>query len=395
MSRLVCVPNEVRNGATSGIVIRRSSTPVSFIGPSCTTYQPAAVEAGRSRHRRPPGTTSASRTATRHRGASAGSLDRSAPMSRGHGDQRGRSVGVARHGRAVTVDAERDGGARSELVGDSPWRAPPGAGRDHRGIPQPPAHQQPVGVIDAVDGVEHRAVEVRQVLDRLGAQLGQVEVRVAADQRVEGPGDLRDAAQQCPGPLVQLEREPDVAAGHRRRDPGDVAVQRVLGRRVEEADARADQTVAVERAADVVARLGERPQQLEGHRRVGVAAPDRGEQATTSSSSARSVSSRTETPAASAAASAAWTASVEIDIDSGQARSGRPCCSGSPDSSWSCRTRRLEQARRQVGQQVRDQGARAARYGRAAHRRARARRRRARRRRPRRGRRGSACRPRR
>ena len=34
MSRLVCVPKEVRNGETSGIVMRRSSTPVSFIGPS-------------------------------------------------------------------------------------------------------------------------------------------------------------------------------------------------------------------------------------------------------------------------------------------------------------------------------------------------------------------------
>ena len=33
-SRLVWVPNEVRNGATSGIPMRRSSTPVSFIGPS-------------------------------------------------------------------------------------------------------------------------------------------------------------------------------------------------------------------------------------------------------------------------------------------------------------------------------------------------------------------------
>ena len=34
MSRLVCVPKEVRNGETRGIVMRRSSTPVSFIGPS-------------------------------------------------------------------------------------------------------------------------------------------------------------------------------------------------------------------------------------------------------------------------------------------------------------------------------------------------------------------------
>ena len=33
-SRLVWVPKDVRNGETSGIVMRRSSTPASFIGPS-------------------------------------------------------------------------------------------------------------------------------------------------------------------------------------------------------------------------------------------------------------------------------------------------------------------------------------------------------------------------
>ena len=152
------------------------------------------------------------------------------------------------------------------------------ARRHHVGRAEPPAHQQPVGVVGAVDAVEHGAVEVPEVLVRLRAQLDDVEVRVAADQRVERPGDLRDPTAHRPGTLVQLEGEadvPPVQAGH---DPGDVAVQGILGRSVEEADTGADQPAVVERARHVVAGLGEGSEQLDGDGRVGVTAPDRGEQ---------------------------------------------------------------------------------------------------------------------
>jgi hypothetical protein len=101
---------------------------------------------------------------------------------------------------------------------------------------------------------------------------------VAGHQRVEGPGDLGDAAGHRPGPLVQLEREADAAPGRGRHDAGDVAVQRVLGRGVEEPDAGPDQALVSEGAGHVVAGLGERAQQLDGHRRVRRAPPDAGEQ---------------------------------------------------------------------------------------------------------------------
>ena len=75
---------------------------------------------------------------------------------------------------------------------------------------------------------------------------------------------------------MQLEGEPDAAAQRRGRDAGDVAVQ--LQRRAggaEEPDAGADQAAVVVRAGDVVAGLGQGPQQRRRHRRVlGVGPPD-------------------------------------------------------------------------------------------------------------------------
>ena len=206
-----------------------------------TTYQPARSNPSI----RPPSATSAesaSRTATRQRWASAGSDARSAPMSRRYGDQRGRAVQAAGRRRAVRAGRRaRPPRPRRARRPPRPMRSPPRAASTTAGSRSRQRTSSRSESSSTVDGVEHRAVEVRQVLDRLRRQLDQVEVGVAADQRVEGPGDLGDAAQQRPGALVELEREADAAAGRRAGDPGDVAVQRVLGGRVEEADARADQ----------------------------------------------------------------------------------------------------------------------------------------------------------
>ena len=61
--------------------------------------------------------------------------------------------------------------------------------------------------------------------DCRGAELDEVEVGVAADQRVERPGDSGQSVFEGPGPLVLLEGEADVAAAPRFLDTGDVAVQ--------------------------------------------------------------------------------------------------------------------------------------------------------------------------
>jgi len=84
MSRVVSTPNEVRNGATSGIEIRRSSTPVSFIE-HLLLAKPRTSRSGRIRSPAPPFSSgdSTSRSAVRHAPASAGSDSRIASMSAG------------------------------------------------------------------------------------------------------------------------------------------------------------------------------------------------------------------------------------------------------------------------------------------------------------------------
>ncbi len=67
---------------------------------------------------------------------------------------------------------------------------------------------------------------------------------------------------------MQLQGKADAATEYGRRHTGDVAVHRLAGRRAEEPDAGADKLTAVEGASDIVARLGQRPQQLGSHRGV-------------------------------------------------------------------------------------------------------------------------------
>ena len=90
--------------------------------------------------------------------------------------------------------------------------------------------------------------------DRRGAELDEVEVGVAADQRVERPRHPRQTVSDRPRPLVLLEGEPDVAAAQSLGDAGDVAVQ---------VRAAVIATEQAERSADD---LGTR----DGHRPVGV-----------------------------------------------------------------------------------------------------------------------------
>ena len=84
-----------------------------------------------------------------------------------------------------------------------------------------PDDQQPVTDVTVVDLVVHPAVEVGQVRLDGGAQLGEVEPRVAPDQRVERPGDRPQPAGGRPLPLVQLEGgagpEPTGRGSHRRQ----------------------------------------------------------------------------------------------------------------------------------------------------------------------------------
>src|SRR5262249_9978252 len=141
-------------------------------------------------------------------------------------------------------------------------------GGGHVGGGQIPGHERPVAVAAAVDAVVHVAVEVRHVLPRPGAELHHVEVRVAADQRIERPRNLGDAPPQRPGALVRLDGEADAAPRRGRQDAGDVTVHGRVRRRTEETDARADEVIAIDRADHVVLRLRHRPQQFRRDRRV-------------------------------------------------------------------------------------------------------------------------------
>ena len=107
-----------------------------------------------------------------------------------------------------------------------------------------PLDEDAIAQVAGVHGVVHRAVEVAVEGDGRGAELDEVEVGVAADQRVERPGDSAQPVVERPRPLVLLEGEADVAAAQPLLDAGDVAVQvgpALVG--AEEAEGGADDLV--------------------------------------------------------------------------------------------------------------------------------------------------------
>ena len=136
--------------------------------------------------------------------------------------------------------------------------------------PRPLSHQAPrdhapVGLVAPVQRVVHGTVEVLVVPRHLGAQLGDVEVGVAAHERVEGPGDQTEVAGERPCPLVLLQREPDVVGlvtrAHARHDR--VEVDTLLAAAMD-SRRRGHQLVSSPCTRHVVAGRRERAQQVRG-----------------------------------------------------------------------------------------------------------------------------------
>ena len=116
--------------------------------------------------------------------------------------------------------------------------------------------------------------------DRGGAELDEVEVCVAPDQRVERPGDSVKTVAHRPGPLVLFQGEPDVAAAQPLLDAGDIAVQvhpEIV--RAEESKGSADGLRARHRQGAVAVDVSEGADDLGGDDRlIAVGRPDLGEQ---------------------------------------------------------------------------------------------------------------------
>ncbi len=260
-----------------------------------TTYQPSRAN---------PSTTApsssspprVSRTARRQASARPGSVVRSASTSDGQADQYGVPGQLTELRAAVRRGGQPHPGTGREQVRGPRGRRVAGAGAYRPVGQQRPLHHQPVALVAGVEPVGHRTVELGDVVPGVGGELGQVEVRVARHQRIVGPADPVHATPQCPGPLVQFEGEPDLAAAPGRRHPGDVRVQFPVGHpgaehtagagssaagRTEEADAGADQFAVTVRGAHIVAGVRQRPQHHRGQ--VGVVRvllPHLGEQRT-------------------------------------------------------------------------------------------------------------------
>ena len=125
-----------------------------------------------------------------------------------------------------------------------------------------PDDQDPIGLVAGVDGVGQRAVEVDEVLLDAGAEHGEVELGVAAHERIERPRDPPEPASRRPRPLVLLEREAGPRAANARQHTGDVAVQgRLPVVDGEEAEAGADHLPVGAHRGHVAARVLDRPQQ--------------------------------------------------------------------------------------------------------------------------------------
>ena len=143
-----------------------------------------------------------------------------------------------------------------------------------------PSDQKPVGLFACVEAICHRAVEVDQVLARPGSELGQVEIRVAANQGIGRPLDGRDSALEAPAALILLEGEPNARNLLVRDDAKDVRVhvKLVRGSRSQPSQQAADHAAVDARAGDIVTRVSQRSEQVGIDRRLVRPLPDRREQ---------------------------------------------------------------------------------------------------------------------
>ena len=152
--------------------------------------------------------------------------------------------------------------------------ADPSAAPTARSRGEIPAEDDAVAVAARSARPRSSAVEVLVVGDDGRAELDEVEVRVAAHERVRRPRDRARAALERPAALELLQREAERAALELAVDAGDVRVEVELGAvEAEEPERDADESVAVERAGDEVAGVRERSQQARRRLRVAVRRP--------------------------------------------------------------------------------------------------------------------------
>ncbi|MFI1583936.1 hypothetical protein [Embleya sp. NPDC020630] len=103
--------------------------------------------------------------------------------------------------------------------------------------------RQPIRLVGGVESVRQGAVVVGQVRVRRAAEFVEVEVGVAGDERVEGPGDVIDAVFQGVRALVQFERVTDIASASGDVNARDVAVHSGSAGWAPQADARSEQPI--------------------------------------------------------------------------------------------------------------------------------------------------------
>src|SRR5262249_33176444 len=122
------------------------------------------------------------------------------------GDPDTKRLGVrrCRDGDAAGSGLDDDGSS----IGGGLERTPVG-GLDRAQGCEVPVEDDAVALAGAVHAVQQRAVEVRVVVGDGRARLVEIEVEVAAHERVGRPADARRAVCERPGPLELLQGEPE------------------------------------------------------------------------------------------------------------------------------------------------------------------------------------------
>ena len=138
--------------------------------------------------------------------------------------------GLSRHRRRrqsrspVLIHVDEVTGILSEYVVVCPTRTTEGRIPRTVGVDDPPGHE-PIGAISRIDGVVHLTVEVSVIIADIDSEPIDVDVSVAAHQRIESPRDDGDALLHRPGALVLLDSHADAAVAHPFHHGRHVAVQ--------------------------------------------------------------------------------------------------------------------------------------------------------------------------